>query len=106
MPRVLGIWHPRNDIDIGTEQRGMSLATAASHHNSEKITNELMIRVFEERAISSGDIQCLRASRYAIGQDRKPAYSQGVSEERTHAAVMASLKDEYTELADMNRAQH
>jgi hypothetical protein len=25
---------------------------------------------------------------------------------RTHAAVMASLKDEYTELADMNRAQH
>jgi hypothetical protein len=89
-----------------SEQRGMSLATAASHHNSEKITNELMIRVFEERAISSGDIQCLRASRYAIGQDRKPAYSQGVSEERTHAAVMASLKDEYTELADMNRAQH
>jgi hypothetical protein len=84
----------------------MSLATAAFHHNSEKTTNELLIRVFKER--QAGDhIQRLRAGRYAIGQDRKPtAHAQGVMEERTHAAVMASLKDEYTELADMNRAQH
>jgi len=41
----------------------------------------LMIRVFEER--QAGDIQRLRASRYAIGQDRKPtAHAQGVLEKK------------------------
>jgi hypothetical protein len=61
----------------------MSLATAAFHHSSEKITNQLMIRVFEER--QAGDIQRLRASRYAIGQDRKPtAHAQGVLEKKEH----------------------